>query len=87
MPDIYSLYCLDEKNNLTKHSIALIPNIKISHFLYYTFVSNPNNLDLKIECKYSIVFEKWIPFRFVENNPYNKIMIIDIENKLKNKAE
>ena len=83
MPDIYNLYCLDEKNNLFKHSIALIPNIKISHFLYYAFVSNPNNLDLKIECKYSIVFEKWIPFRFVENNPYNKIMILDIENKLK----
>ena len=87
MSDIYNLYCLDEKTNLFKHSIALVPNIKISHFLYYTFVSNPNNLDLKIECKYSNIFEKWIPLRFVKNKPYNKKLILDIEEKLKNKEE
>jgi hypothetical protein len=87
MPDIYNLYCLDDKNSLYKHSIALVPNIKISHLLYYTFVSNPNNLDLKIECKYSSVFEKWIPLRFVENKPYDKKLISDIEEKLKNKEE
>jgi len=85
MPDIYNLYYLDEKHNLFKHSIALVPNIKISHFLYNTFVSNPNNLDLNIECKYSIVFEKWIPIRFVNNKPYEKNIVLDIENKLKTK--
>ena len=85
MPDIYNLYYLDEKHNLFKHSIALVPNIKISHFLYNTFVSNPNNLDLNIECKYSVVFEKWIPIRFVNNTPYEKNIVLDIENKLKTK--
>ena len=85
MPDIYSLYCFDEKNNLVKHSIALIPNIKISHNLYYTFISKPNNLGLNMECSFSKLFEKWIPIKFVENNIFNKNIIEDIENKLKNK--
>ena len=85
MPDIYNLYCIDEKKSIIKHSIALIPNIKTSHYLYYSFVSNPNNFGLKVECKYSKIFEKWIPLRFVENEPYNKTIILDIEEKLKNK--
>jgi len=85
MPDIYNLYCIDEKNNLFKHSYALVPNIKISHLLYNTFVSNPNNLDMKIECKYSKIFEKWSPIRFVENEPYNKNKILDIEEQVKSK--
>jgi hypothetical protein len=85
MPDIYNLYCLDEKNSLFKHSIALVPNIKISHLLYNTFKTNPNNLDLKVECKFSKVFEKWIPIRFVDNEPYVKNTILEIEEQLKNK--
>ena len=82
IPDIYNLYCFDNKN-LIKHSIALIPNIKISHNLYYTFISKPNNLGLNMECKYSKVFEKWYPIRFVENEIFNKNNIEDIENALK----
>ena len=84
IPDIYNLYCIDENNNLYKHSTALIPNIKISHYLYNTFKSNPNNLGLKIECKFSKTFEKWTPTRFVNNEPYTKLQIENIENKLKN---
>jgi hypothetical protein len=87
IPDIYNLYCLDDKINLIKHSIALIPNIKISHNLYYTFKSEPNNLGLNMECKYSKIFEKWFPVKFVENNIFSKNIIEDIENKLKNKDE
>jgi hypothetical protein len=94
IPDIYTLYCFDNANananantNLIKHSNALIPNIKISHNLYYTFISKPNNLGLNMECKFSKVFEKWFPIRFVENNIFNKNIIEDIENKLKNKNE
>ena len=86
IPDIYNLYCYDN-TNLIKHSIALIPNIKISHNLYYTFNSKPNNLGLNIECKYSKIFEKWIPIKFVDNNIFNKNIIEDIENKLKTKEE
>jgi len=85
MPDIYNLYCIDEKHSIIKHSIALVPNIKISHLLYNTFLSNPNNLDLKIECKFSKIFEKWIPIQFVNIEPYNKNIIINIEEKLKQK--
>ena len=87
MPDIYNLYCLDNTKTLIKHSIALIPNIKISHHLYYTFNSKPNNLGLNMECKYSKVFEKWVPIRFVENDLFIKSTIEDIENNIKDKKE
>ena len=83
MPDIYNLYCLDDSNNLIKHSIALVPNIKISHLLYNTFISNQNNFNIKVECKYSKVFSKWTPFKIVENEPYNKKQILEIEEILK----
>jgi hypothetical protein len=96
IPDIYNLYCFENTNhtntntstnNLLKHSIALIPNIKISHHLYYTFNSKPNNLGLNMECKFSQIFEKWIPIKFVDNTIFNKHSIEDIENKLKVKEE
>ena len=95
MPDIYYIYCSDNNTNTTntnnknmiKHSIALIPNIKISHHLYYTFNSNPNNLGLNMECRFSKLFEKWIPVRFVENEIFSKNIIEDIENNLKDKKE
>ena len=87
IPDIYNLYCLDSTTNLLKHSIALIPNIKISHNLYYTFNSKPNNLGLNMECKFSHIFEKWIPIKFVDNTIFNKTSIEEIENKLKVKEE
>ena len=95
MPDIYNIYCSDNNTNTTntnnknmiKHSIALIPNIKISHHLYYTFNSNPNNLGLNMECRFSKLFEKWIPVRFVENEIFSKNIIEDIENNLKDKKE
>jgi len=89
IPDIYNLYCIDDKQNqsqtLFKHSIALVPNIKVSHYLYYAFIENPNNLDMKIECKYSTIFEKWTPIRFVDNEPYSKSKIYELEENLKNK--
>ena len=93
IPDIYNLYCYDNSStnttntNLIKHSIALIPNIKISHNLYYTFNSKPNNLGLNMECKYSQTFAKWIPIKFVDNTIFNKNIIEDIENKLKTKED
>ena len=87
MPDIYNLYCIEyETKSLLKYAIALIPNIKISHYLHYAFVSKTNNIDMKIECKFSQVFEKWTPVRFVDNEPYNSNMINTLKEKLKNKA-
>ena len=85
IPDIYNLYCLDENNNLIKNSIALIPNIKISHLLYNAFLINPNNFDMNIECKFSKIFEKWIPINFVKNSPYDKKTILNIEERIKSK--
>ena len=91
MPDIYNLYCFDthtnSNDNLIKHAIALIPNIKVSHHLYYTFTSKINNLGLNMECKFSPVFEKWIPIKFVNNTIFYKNNIEEIENKLKVKEE
>lgn len=83
IPDIYNLYCNDMNANLVKHTIALIPNIKTSHLLYYTFNSKTNNLGLTMECKFSKVFEKWIPIRFVEHCIYNKDKIEELEENLK----
>ena len=85
IPDIYNLYCIDDNNSLIKHSNALVPNIKVSHYLYNTFITNPNNFGLKIECKYSKVFEKWSPIRFINNEPFKKTNIEIIEDKIKNK--
>jgi hypothetical protein len=83
IPDIYNLYCTDDKENLIKNSIALVPNIKISHFLYNAFCAKPNNLGMNMECKFSKIFEKWIPIRFVDNNIYSKKKIDEIEETLK----
>lgn len=84
IPDIYNLYCLDNNNNLYKHSIALVPNIKISHYLYNTFKTNPNNLDMHIECKYSPIFQKWSPVKFNSCAAYKLTTIENIETRLNN---
>ena len=97
IPDIYNLYCFDtntntntntnSNDNLIKHAIALIPNIKVSHHLYYTFTSKSYTLGLNMECKFSPIFEKWIPIKFVNNSIFYKKNIEEIENKLKVKEE
>ena len=94
IPDIYNLYCINSNtstrniesdyDNIYKHSIALVPNIKTSHYLYNTFKSNPSNLTMKVEARFSKIFEKWIPIRFVGNEPNTKEYIEKIEDKLKN---
>jgi hypothetical protein len=40
-----------------------------------------------MECRYSKIFEKWIPVRFVENELYLKSIIEELENNLKDKKE
>jgi hypothetical protein len=83
IPDIYNLYHLGTDKNLIKNSIALIPNIKISKYLYDTFKQNNNCLTMNIECKYSKIFEKWTPIKFVDNQPYSQDKIENIEKTLK----
>jgi hypothetical protein len=82
IPDIYNLYCIDT-TNLVKYGIALVPNIRISHYLYNGFKDNANNLDRRVECRFSKIFEKWTPVRFVANELYNKDKIEKIEEHLK----
>jgi hypothetical protein len=84
IPDIYNLYCIDSNNGLIKYGIALVPNIRISHYLYNTFKSDHNNLNLRVECRFSKIFEKWSPIRFVVHNPFCKSDIEIIEEKMKN---
>ena len=74
-----------ENNNVVFKVLKTdIPDI---YNLYYTFKSNPNNLGLNMECKFSHLFEKWIPIKFVNNTIFNKQYIEDIENTLKTKKE
>jgi len=85
MPDIYNLYFTNADNNLVKHSIALVPNIKISRLLYDAFKTNPNSIAMSAECKYSSVFEKWTPIRIVDEfKPYTQLHVENIEKNVKN---
>ena len=79
-PDIYNLYCLNG-DELIKNSIALIPNIKISQKMYHLFKNN-NKLDVNMECKFSKVFERWIPENIVSNNPYSTNQVESISRAL-----
>ncbi len=77
--DIYNLYWY-QKNELTKQGIALVPNMKSSKYLTSIFANNPNNLNICVECRYSPIFEKWVPIRRVNKKTdkdidVNKIMI------------
>jgi hypothetical protein len=38
---------------------------------------------MNIECKYSKIFEKWTPIKFVDNQPYSQDKIENIEKTLK----
>lgn len=79
-PDIYNLYYL-EGNELIKDSIALIPNIKTSQKMYHMFKKN-NDLDINMECKFSKIFERWIPENIVSNHPYSKKQVETIKSSL-----
>ena len=84
IPDIYNLYCLESgSGNLVKYGIALVPNIRISHYLYNGFKGNANSLDMRVECRFSKIFEKWTPLRFVVNEVFNKDKIEKIEDNLR----
>lgn len=57
--DVYDLY-LQGPNNIVKHGIACVPNLKCSQMLRDLF----NNFeDINIECKYNHKFKKWEPIK------------------------
>ena len=55
--------------------------------LYNMFKNNPNNLDLKIECKYSKIFEKWTPINFINNANTNSNANSNININTKSQVE
>lgn len=82
--DIYNLYCKSKTTNeLTKYGIALVPNIKKSHYLAKLFEKEENNLNVCMECKYSKIFDAWEPVNQVSHNAYTESQVGKIENNLK----
>tara|TARA_Y100000389_G_scaffold201969_1_gene246014 strand:+ start:488 stop:1444 length:957 start_codon:yes stop_codon:yes gene_type:complete len=58
--DVYDLY-LQGPNNIVKHGIACIPNLKCSQMLRLLFEETIDEKDLCVECRYNVKFEKWQP--------------------------
>jgi hypothetical protein len=58
--DVYDLY-LQGPNNIVKHGIACIPNLKCSQMLRLLFEETIDEHDLCVECLYNVKFEKWQP--------------------------
>ena len=58
--DVYDLY-LQGPNNIVKHGIACIPNLKCSQMLRFMFEETIDDQDLCVECRYNEKFEKWQP--------------------------
>lgn len=59
-PDVYELYSKDG-DNLIKHGIALVQNIKISHFLISLFEHKNQCDEVFVKCKMNSHFNKWEP--------------------------
>ena len=62
--DVYDLY-LQGPNNIVKHSVACIPNLKCSmmirKLIEETDGTESTEDTLIVECKYNEKFEKWEP--------------------------
>lgn len=81
--DIYNLY-VNDNDNLYKHDIALVPNLSSSKMLRQIFNNENNNLGVNMECKYSFVFEKWIPLRISNLDIFTKKKLMITITKLNN---
>lgn len=58
--DVYELY-LQGPNNIVKHGIACVPNLKCSQLLRDLF--NETTDEVIVECKFNLKFKKWEPFQ------------------------
>ena len=58
--DVYELY-LQGPNNIVKHGIACVPNLKSSQLL--RSLCNELSDELIVECKFNPKFKKWEPFQ------------------------
>lgn len=66
MPDIYNLYINNSNSELIKYDHAIIPNMKTSKYLRQLFETTDNPLNVKMECRYSNIFKKWIPIKEID---------------------
>ena len=58
--DVYELY-LQGPNNIVKHGIACVPNLKCSQMMRELFTDITENLI--VECRYNQKFKKWEPIQ------------------------
>ena len=70
-PDVYDLY-LQGPNNIVKHGIACIPNLKCSQMLRSMFEETIDEQDLCVECRYYKKQCKWQPLH-KSKEPMSKI--------------
>lgn len=69
--DVYELY-LQGPNNIIKHSIACVPNLKCSLMLRELFSNESETV--YVECKYNEKFKKWEPINTSDKiSMYNEI--------------
>ena len=101
--DIYHLYFLNSSNELTKYNYALIPNIKISKYLFNLFNNIENNenngnngnseasqnskLGIAMECSFSERFKKWIPLNLTNIEVYQQKDVLEKVSELNKKYE
>ena len=82
LEDVYNLHCLNENNENTFYSTALVNDFKTSHFLkklFYKYKKNykdiefsdieeeENTNDLYVSCLYIQEFKKWKPYNSKQN--------------------
>ena len=82
LEDVYNLHCLNENNENTFYSTALVNDFKTSHFLkklFYKYKKNykdiefseneeeENTNDIYVSCLYIQEFKKWKPYTSKQN--------------------
>tara|TARA_B100000780_G_scaffold278959_2_gene254629 strand:- start:1420 stop:2373 length:954 start_codon:yes stop_codon:yes gene_type:complete len=64
LPDVYELYCVDDKNKNIKFGIASIPSMAISKMMgdaFKTNMKNGSNTPILFECEFARNFKKFVP--------------------------
>jgi hypothetical protein len=80
IPDIYNLYTRD--NQLTRNSVAFIPDLKTSRMLY-TFFSTTAQTQISniATCQYHAYFKRWIPVAIYEQTQNGQVPATEEELK------
>jgi len=97
LEDVYNLYALNEKNELTLYSTALVNDFKTSHFLKKLFRIkknykniefsdseddiDENKKEIYVSCIYIHEFKKWKPYISKRGEPDSTKIIIFKEKK------